>query len=387
MNSKYIAVLALCAMPVLAFSQYWRNTVTATYQQRTKALATPEPPIYSLDLPATLPVVFHIVHPRTAGSAVPTREDVEWQVAQLNRHFSLEEFQEKQSRYGAHEYDGLAADTEIRFCLSDVLYHPSDSTAFSAFNTIKADGILGASPLVPREYINVWIGNLGGSSGFAQQPGGIWDTDGIVIDADFFGPRPIPYNEGKTLTHLMGNYLGLKDIWGEAYCEDDGISDTPIHNSPNYNHVAPGENHISLCPGFKREMYMNYMDNTVDSLLYMFTEGQKKKMHDFLRNERNHLLVGCRTRPQIRLADDAPPLVPGMHVYPNPTYDVINIALRDMAGEAVTLRIHNMVGELVHEERIDPSLTKTISIKDWNAGIYVVSASGIQLYSVKFVKQ
>jgi len=384
--------------PTFLFAQ-WRNTKTAAYQRQVAMLDTIESPANELSLPVTLPLVFHLVYPKQNDA--PSREVVEWQVAQLNKHFSLEEFKEKQAIFGESVYDALAVDTEISFCLDKIFFTPSDSTNFSAFNTIKNDNTKGATPFKPQEYINIWVGQLVDNSGFAQLPGGLWETDGIVIDVAYFGHATAPYNEGKTLTHLLGNYLGLQSLWGNRNwdsenivahrCEDDGVNDTPIHNAPNYNKVKAGENHISLCDGFKKEMYMNYMDNTVDSMLYMFTVGQKERMHDYLRKERNLLLQsscnGAQIQPQIRTIVAVDDLPVGLSVAPNPVSNQLIINYYDKANPTAILEIHNALGALVYREKIGTTYRQTLATQDWTAGLYVISVKGFNPYSLKVIKQ
>jgi hypothetical protein len=36
-----------------------------------------------------------------------------------------------------------------------------------------------------------------------------------------------PFDKGRTAVHEVGHWLGLKHIWGDALCGDDGIDDTP----------------------------------------------------------------------------------------------------------------------------------------------------------------
>ena len=389
-NIFYILIVAIiCASPNLLFSQNWKKTASAQYQEGVDTLDSFDStinPVEELSLPITLPLVFHLVYPKR--NEAPKKEEVEWQVSQLNKHFSLEEFLEKKDLIGVNDYHDLAVDTEIRFCLDKIFFVPSDSISFSGFNSIKNDNTKGAKPFKSEEYINIWVGQLSSNSGFAQAPGGIWETDGIVIDLDFFGQRPAPYNEGKTLTHLMGNYLGLKDLWGNNNCEDDGVADTPIHNAPNYNRVKPGENHISLCPGFAKEMYMNYMDNTVDSMLYMFTEGQKQRMHTFLRIERSHLLNSkCRgQQASFRLSTNVVSSG-GLKAFPNPMTDQINIEYYDKDNPLARLLIHNAIGKLIYQEEVGISYNKSLSVKMWEAGIYIISIKGVNNHSIKIIKQ
>ena len=215
------------------------------------------------------------------------------------------------------------------------------------------------------------------------------ETDGIVIDPNYFGAQPVPYSEGKTLTHLLGNALGLDNLWGQNKCQDDGVADTPIHNAPNYNKVKPDENHISLCAGFKREMYMNYLDNTVDSMLYMFTIGQKERMHQFLSKERNHLLLAsCNdNEANVRSTTSNEQLQTGLRVMPNPIRNQLTISYYDKANTTAVLEIHNALGALIYTKKIGKSYQQSLSTDDWIAGIYILSVKGNNNYSLKVIKQ
>lgn len=384
-QQKILYLIIACLLPTFLFSQ-WRNITTTTYQQGVERLESIRTPSETLILPVTLPLVFNIVYPN--GSQSISRAEIEWQVTQINKHFSFDEFYEKKEIFKDSTYHHLAADTEIRFCLKEIIFVPTDSLYFRNSNSIKDRQTGGVTAFEPEKYLNVWVGKLISSSGFAQMPGGILETDGIVISQDYFGQQPIPYAEGKTLTHLLGNALGLVNLWGENKCLDDGVSDTPIHNAPNYNKVKPDENHISLCSGFKREMYMNYMDNTVDSMLYMFTIGQKQRMHQFLSNERNYLLASnCSSGASVRLSTKNKELQTGLSVVPNPVKNHLTISYYDKVNTKGLLEIHNALGALIYTEKISSSYKQSLPTYDWTAGVYILSIKGINNYSLKVIKQ
>ncbi len=133
----------------------------------------------------------------------------------------------------------------------------------------------------PKKCIRVWIAPLEQYiAGFAQRPGGPLATDVIVISPAFFGlknRKSNPYGQGKTFTHLVGTYLGLKELWDEYQpCQDDYIEDTPIHNAANYG--IPEERHFSMCGRGELEMTMNFMDGTDDRGIYLFTRGQVRRI-------------------------------------------------------------------------------------------------------------
>lgn len=99
--------------------------------------------------------------------------------------------------------------------------------------------------------MNIWLCNIsGGILGYAQFPqsplGGMGcnaqaaATDGVVFLYNSIGKSAItgftgPYNEGRTATHEIGHWLGLRHIWGDGGCTvDDYCNDTPEAGAPNY---------------------------------------------------------------------------------------------------------------------------------------------------------
>ncbi len=233
-----------------------------------------------------IPVVFHVVYKK--GQAFPSVSQIKEQLSSLNSDFNTIIINHPQEAYMKEKFSERASKTSISFCLAA----PQNSTGQQAVNyiqssvdkwgtndAIKSTATGRADPWDTKKYLNIWVGHLADSvSGYAQLPGGPALTDGVVIDMRYFGPMGIvPYDKGRTLTHLAGNYLGLRDLWDETTpCGDDGVDDTPVHNAPNYG--APPYRHISLCHNFPVEMTMNFMDNTNDAAQYMFTYGQMYRM-------------------------------------------------------------------------------------------------------------
>ena len=236
-----------------------------------------------------VPVVFHILY--SGATAYPNNDQVASQLTALNRDFASSEYSSKKSKDGT-DVTAYVADTEITFCVpqkdpngkktTGINYVATDTVTWGDSDGMKSELTGGTGPWDPDRYLNVWVVRLADSiSGWAQMPGGPKGTDGIVLDYRFFGTEgtaAAPYDEGKTLTHLIGNYLNLFDLWNEGnLCGDDYVADTPIHNSPN-NHCIINETHVSMCNDNPVEMTMNLMDNTPDACMYMFTLGQKQRM-------------------------------------------------------------------------------------------------------------
>ena len=119
--------------------------------------------------------------------------------------------------------------------------------------------------------------------------------DGIVINYQYFGrggSAVPPIDQGRTCTHEVGHYFNLDHIFGDdTGCEDDDITDTPLHESSNEGCFEYPYNANSSCTGSDEhgEMFMNYMDYVNDTCMNMFTIGQGNVMLAALNGERRAL--------------------------------------------------------------------------------------------------
>jgi hypothetical protein len=237
----------------------------------------------------TIPVVFHVI---TDGAGLDNVSAalIQAQLDQLNLDF----------RNLAGSTDPAAADVEVQFCLATL--DPLDNlmpepginrvtahgegpfTSNTVDNTIKP-----ATQWDPNQYMNIWSANLsGGLLGWAQFPsnsglggmnanGGAANTDGVVVGAGTIGSVATPgsappYNLGRTLTHEVGHWVGLRHIWGDGNCNvDDFCGDTPESDASNFgcpNHSSCGT----------QDMVQNYMDYTDDVCMNIFTADQKARV-------------------------------------------------------------------------------------------------------------
>ncbi|MEL6190774.1 MAG: zinc-dependent metalloprotease [Bacteroidota bacterium] len=334
--------------------------------------------------------------PEGRGKLV-SQEEVFAQLDALNRDFSWEEISNRSSSF-QREFSSLAADMQISFCLAKlteenlyeaIQYHTTHKSRWPADHSLQYPDSGGVAPIHPEKLINVWVADLGGEvSGFAQMPGGPPTTDGIVVDYRFFGiggHTHSAYNEGKTLTHLMGNYLNLYPIWGKGERgSDDEVPDTPIHNAPNVG--CPGPNHLSTLGENIPEMYMNFMDNTDDACMSMFTQGQKERVHTLFqpRGAREGLLTAepstlCQTESLVQAygIDDREKV----DIFPNPA--IHNFSIRTDITESYihSVMVFNSLGRLVYEESLFTHKGKKkfqINCEDWSPGLHVIQLNTSQ---------
>ena len=270
-----------------------------------------------------IPVVVHVIH---SGEAVGTGTNVSFAAIQSQIDVLNEDFRKILGSNGWNNHpDG--ADTQIEFCLAQrrpngtafatgepgvnrLLYSTITATA-PPYNTAFIDATIktwtyngGVATATrgwdPNKYMNIWLCNIsGGILGYAQFPqsplGGMGcgttatATDGVVFLYSSIGKSSItgfpgPYNEGRTATHEIGHWLGLRHIWGDGGCNvDDFCNDTPLAGAPNYG-CPSGTNSCTAAPDAGPDMIENYMDYTDDLCMNIFTNDQKQRMRVVLEN-------------------------------------------------------------------------------------------------------
>ena len=237
--------------------------------------------------PLRIGLVFHILYTDDVEQA---KAAIDAQLVALNRDFSEPSIPRDHPNDPNGIYAQLAANPMIEFYLTNIggsdLSEPGiarikgTTKKWKTYDEMKTDATVGSSPVQQKKYINIWICDLDDSiESYATSPFQDDDFDGVVIDIDDFLIDG-DINQGKSLTHLLGNYFGLLDLFNQyEYCGDDGVSDTPIHNAPSRGN--PKGKHFTLCPteNLAACMTMNFMDSTSDAAQYMFTNGQVRRMH------------------------------------------------------------------------------------------------------------
>jgi hypothetical protein len=346
-----------------------------------------------------LPVVVHLLHHSTQSKI--SKAQIYAQIESLNNDFAMNLELPEHKAMEKEGFSSLAVDTGIKFCLASedpngnlvngFSYYNVDNTTWSMDDKMKYSKFGGITAWDTKKYINIWVVDMEDQvSGYAQMPGHATVTDGIVIDYSFFGidgHTKTPYNKGKTLTHLMGNYLNLYSLWGPSPCSDDEVEDTPIHNAPNFGN--PRYKHISLCDGKSVEMTMNFMDNSDDEVLSMFTHGQKERMLNCLMNSRSELLeshVSCNEREELSHEDSNM----GISIFPNPAIDKINVSFDNQyINQTIDLKVISSDHALILNKLItvDENSTVELVTSNWPAGVYMIylTKAGEHFHSRKII--
>ena len=273
------------------------NDIESFTQQRIADLANVQGKIEGSII--TIPVVVHIIYNNTSQNISDAQ--ILSQIEVLNEDF-------RRTNADADNKWSQAADTQIEFALATIDENGNTTTGItrkfsstSAWNAdtdnMKYSSQGGVSAWDTNSYLNMWVCPLeSGLLGYAQFPGGIAATDGVVIAPQYFGSSDYgsnfylsaPFDKGRTTTHEVGHFLNLRHIWGDGGCGvDDFVSDTPTSDAAN---TGCDTSHTS-CGTL--DMVENYMDYTDDACMNLFTEGQKSRMRAVLESggSRNSLAL------------------------------------------------------------------------------------------------
>ncbi len=240
-----------------------------------------------------IPVVVHVIHngtPVGQDANIPFSQ-IQAQIDILNQDYSR---QNPDAINTSDEFLGVAASANIEFVLAKQDPNGLPTTGVNRVVGSKPvytpddDALIGQLALwSPEEYMNIWVVPLQapylGYSSFpiSELPGLDFppytrETDGVTIDYRMFGTggNASSTSAGRTATHEIGHYFGLRHIWGDGGCDvDDFVEDTPNQSMSN--------NSCPVSPRYtcdSRDMIENFMDYTPDRCMNVFTSGQVERM-------------------------------------------------------------------------------------------------------------
>ncbi|MCD6067865.1 MAG: hypothetical protein K0S33_2691 [Bacteroidetes bacterium] len=315
----------------------------------------------------SIPVVVHVIHGGVAVGTFPniTAAQINSQITSLNNDYAGTGLNVGNV---PAVFASLVANTGIQFCMAQT--DPGGATlaepGIHRFDYNNLTGVTTKNPAAaayntpatfqsfintyvkpqtiwdPTKYMNIWVtdeNNAVGLLGYATFPAastltglpggtGTSTTDGLWCWGRAFGTTgtlSAPYNKGRTATHEIGHWLGLRHIWGDNgqcgatdYCVDTppqrGTTGPPAgcyYGSPTHPQNAgtctrPDGTAGANVTNTNGDMFMNFMDYTDDIAMYMFTPDQTLRIQTAMANGTHRKFLGthgiCNTTPAAPVA-------------------------------------------------------------------------------------
>ncbi len=274
-----------------------------------------------------IPVVVHVIHNGDPinNSGAAGNENISDAQALSQINVMNEDYRKMAGTNGGANTTGVAVDVQINFCMAQTdpngnLTNGVDRQNITPYTNTATPAIVDDWELQsdvetmkantqwdPTLYLNMWtfkpggnslnLGGLDGLLGYAQFPsnsglpglstsGGAANTDGVVAAYDAFGTIASDdgtfilnaiYNLGRTMTHEVGHWLGLRHIWGDSTTcsNDDFCADTPDATTAHYDCATYD---TCTADGLGNDQVQNYMDYSNDSCMDTFTQNQKDRI-------------------------------------------------------------------------------------------------------------
>ena len=279
----------------------WIRERIRNKQFQAQILGTQEEPIYRI------PVVVHVIHngEQEGQDSNISNEQILSQISVLNTDYRR---LNGDTINTPPIFQPVAADTYIEFKLAErdpngqetngIVRVMGTQTEWLATDVSDNAELKSLSFWPPEDYLNIWVTTLANDYlGYAQYPitslpGSIppfdRETDGVVIHYRAFGSKAYGafnlfnnYDRGRTTSHEIGHYFGLRHIWGDVigcdgtdYCDDTPQAYESHTSCINIDPISCGS----------EDMYQNYLDYSYDRCMNLFTQDQVIRMRTVIEN-------------------------------------------------------------------------------------------------------
>jgi len=207
-----------------------------------------------------IPVYFHVITTNSgAGDVSDTRLDA--QLATLNASYAGSGFQFVKAGYGRTKnttwYNGCAQSSIERQIRKSIAVDPAHT--FNVYTCGLGDGLLGRATFPSYYPENSFMHGV------------------VILNASVNLGSANHYNEGDTLVHETGHYLGLYHTFqGGCVAPGDSVDDTPDEASPASG--CPASRDTCTGTGFEgSDPFHNFMDYTYDTCMNTFTPLQRAR--------------------------------------------------------------------------------------------------------------
>lgn len=381
----------------------YKAAVDKTFEQAKQRGA--ESRLHRSSVVYTIPVVVHVVW-KEAEENIPDSL-ITSQIEVLN-----EDYRRTNADAGNIRpmFENVVGDAEIEFDLISIERVQTNSEFMVDLtgglpDAVKVTAQGGSDAWDTNEYLNIWVCQiqpltiagipLGQVLGYAYPPAGLanWppdvsapsaELDGVVIDYRVMG-RNSPFEvdlgmgspiktQGRTPTHEVGHFLGLRHAWGDGgdifggsdSCDaDDGVDDTPNTGSQANFDCDTSRNTCTDASNDLPDMIENYMDYAAEDCMNSFTQGQIDIMRGVLENERAGLIDGAppTSTSSLDLSDQ-------FRIAPNPTTGLISFQTGIVDIENYSVQLFSLSGQLMNT-----SMDFNANTMDLNAmenGLYIL---------------
>lgn len=326
-------------------------------------------------------------------------------------------------------FQPVAGNADIHFQLVEIVRVQTDVLfALDLFGgtilpELKSTDEGGSDAWDTEKYLNLWVCKIqpttifglpvGQILGFAFPPNGLdnWpadsgapnaNEDGVVIDYRMMGrnnPNPIedPSSgdpllvRGRTPTHEIGHYLGLRHIWGDGgllgpnNCDQsDGVDDTPYANAQSAFDCVLTKNTCEQVEQFYNDdvpdLVENFMDYSSETCMNMFTKGQVELMRNVLTGPRSGLLENTSSESPLAQALN-------WKIAPNPTDGLFFVDLETEGAIDISFQVSNLEGKTMvqetHQSMVSGANRLMLDGRQWPTGMYFVTIRTPIGYSVR----
>jgi hypothetical protein len=178
---------------------------------------------------------------------------------------------------------------DTKYVINDIFYNDFVSTDENGTDTLaNAVAVSTLYRTGGADTLNVYFGNKVTLGSFATYPRTLYSGESpYLIDGAFIDINNVPggpsscCNQGKTLTHEVGHWLGLQHTFIGESCDpsnlNDHVSDTPQQAGPSNVDCPVGRDSCPELPGL--DPIHNFMEYSNDGCLSEFTAGQIERMY------------------------------------------------------------------------------------------------------------
>lgn len=286
-------------------------------------------------------------------------------------------------------FDSLWADTDIELCIATdasnkpIITHTPTSVYFQNLDieNIKHTATGGKDPLPTSQYLNIWVAPINGSSALLGNAvnnnvyANALATEGIVINSAHYTYFV------TTLIHETGHFAGLLHTFDNAaeLVDDTPYEGTGGHQPLNIFSTVCAPEYLDSNTSVQEAPYWGTTNppDMIENFMgysrpcqFMFTKGQKARMHTMLQTHYPGLLnANCLTTAMANIPKEEDPVI----VYPVPSNGIIKLRGNHIT-QTETYYLFNSTRSLVSKGHLESGVAISLHL---TPGIYYVKVKSV----------